>query len=74
VTWRTRRKARVFHVTTFAVGADGVILQFVLRLAGHEHLGETEDVGRPELLTRLVRFVSYPTIGDQGRRDVPARD
>jgi hypothetical protein len=47
---------------TFAVGAFAVILQLVLVWKGHEHLGETEDVGRPELLTRLVRFASYLTI------------
>jgi hypothetical protein len=47
---------------TFAVGAFAVILQLVLVWRGHEHLGETEDVGRPELVTRLVRFVSYLTI------------
>lgn len=62
MTWRTRRNARVFHLVTFAVGAFAVILQLVLVWKGHEHLGETEDVGRPELVTRLVRFMSYLTI------------
>lgn len=62
MTWRARRNARVAHVLTFAVGAFGVLLQLALVWKGHEHLGETEDAGRPELVTRLVRFVSYLTI------------
>jgi hypothetical protein len=52
----------VFHLVTFAVGAFAIILQLVLVRKGHEHLGETADVGRPELVTRLVRFASYLTI------------
>jgi hypothetical protein len=48
---------------TFAVAAAAIILQFVLVLRGHQHLGDTEPAieaaGRPGLGTRVVRFVSY---------------
>lgn len=51
---------------TFVVGAFAVILQLVLVLHGHQHIGDTEAAievaGRPDRGTRLVRFVSYLTI------------
>ena len=62
MTLRSRGNARVWHALTFAVAAFAVILQLVLVLKGHEHLGETEVVSRPDLGTRIVRFASYLTI------------
>lgn len=48
------------------VAAVAVVLQFVLVLRGHQHLGDTEPAiqaaGRPDLGTRVVRFASYLTI------------
>jgi hypothetical protein len=56
----------MWHAATFAVAAFAVILQLVLVLRGHQHLGDTESAietaGRPDLATRLVRFCSYLTI------------
>jgi hypothetical protein len=58
--------ARLFHALTFAVAAFAIILQFVLVVRGHQHLGDTEPgieaAGRPDLGTRIVRFASYLTI------------
>ena len=63
---RTRRNAQIWHALTFAVAAFAVILQLVLVIQGHQHLGEslpeTEAAGQPDLGTRLVRFCSYLTI------------
>ena len=63
---RSRRSARVWHALTFAVAAFALILQLVLVIQGHQHLGdslpEIEAAGRPDLGTRLVRFCSYLTI------------
>jgi hypothetical protein len=51
---------------TFAVAAFAVVLQLVLVVRGHQHLGDSEPAieaaGQPDLTTRLVRFVSYLTI------------
>lgn len=56
----------MWHLITFLVAAFAVILQFVLVLQGHQHLGETEqaiqNAGRPDLSTRIVRFARYLTI------------
>lgn len=61
-----RRVARGWHAVTFAVAAFAVILQLILVVRGHQHLGDTEPsiqaAGRPDLTTRLVRFGSYLTI------------
>jgi hypothetical protein len=66
VTAGGRTGARLFHAVTFAVAAFAIILQFVLVLRGHQHLGDTEPgievAGRPDLGTRVVRFLSYLTI------------
>jgi len=62
----TRGAARGWHLLTFVVAAFAVVLQFVLVLQGHQHLGDTEPAvqaaGRPDLGTRVVRFASYLTI------------
>jgi hypothetical protein len=51
---------------TFVVAAVAVVLQFVLVLRGHQHLGDTEPAiqaaARPDLGTRVVRFAGYLTI------------
>jgi hypothetical protein len=56
----------LFHAATFAVAAFAIIVQFVLVLRGHQHLGDTEPAieatGRPGLGIRVVRFASYLTI------------
>jgi hypothetical protein len=61
-----RGTARIWHAFTFALAAFAVILQLVLVIQGHQHLGdswpEIELTGRPDLGTRLVRFWSYLTI------------
>jgi hypothetical protein len=58
--------ARPWHAATFLVATGAIVLQFVLVLRGHQHLGDTEAAieaaGRPGLGTRLVRFASYLTI------------
>jgi hypothetical protein len=63
---RSRGVARTWHGVTFVVAAFALVLQFVLVLQGHQHLGDTEPAiqaaGRPDLATRVVRFVSYLTI------------
>lgn len=60
------RWARGWHALTFLVATGAVVLQLVLVLQGHQHLGDTEPeihaAGRPDLGTRLVRFASYLTI------------
>lgn len=62
----SRGAARAWHAVTFAVGAFAVVLQFVLVLRGHQHLGDTEPgiaaAGQPDLGTRVVRFAGYLTI------------
>src|SRR5256885_16065066 len=62
----SRGAARTWHALTFAVAAFAVVLQFVLVLRGNQHLGDTEPAieaaGRPDLVTRVVRFASYLTI------------
>lgn len=59
----SRGAARAWHGLTFAVGAFAVVLQFVLVLRGHQHLGDAEPAaGRADLGTRVVRFASYLTI------------
>lgn len=61
-----RRDAQGWHAFTFVVAAGAVVLQLVLVIQGHQHLGDSlpgiEGAGRPELGTRLVRFWSYLTI------------
>jgi hypothetical protein len=58
--------ARAWHGVTFVVAGGAVLLQFVLVLRGHQHLGDTEAAievaGRPALGIRVVRFLSYLTI------------
>lgn len=62
----SRVGARTWHLLTFLVGTGAVVLQFVLVLQGHQHLGDTEaaihSAGAPDLGTRVVRFASYLTI------------
>jgi hypothetical protein len=56
-------RARAFHGLTAAVALTALVLQLVLVMQGHQHLGEAEgSVGRPDLDVRLVRFASYLTI------------
>lgn len=61
-----QRYARAWHVVTFLIASGAVLLQFVLILRGHQHLGDTEPgieiAGQPSLGTRIVRFASYLTI------------
>lgn len=38
---RARRNAQIWHTLTFAVAAFAVILQLVLVLQGHQHLGDS---------------------------------
>ncbi|NUR96894.1 MAG: Pr6Pr family membrane protein [Kribbellaceae bacterium] len=58
--------ARAWHGLTFVVAAGAVVLQLVLVVQGHQHLGDSEPAieaaGTPGLGTRLVRFASYLTI------------
>jgi hypothetical protein len=60
------RRARAWHALTFLVASVAVLLQLWLVLQGHQHLGDAEPgvetAGRPDLATRVVRFVSYLTI------------
>ena len=60
-------RARAWHLLTFLVTAVAVVLQLVLVIQGADHIpSETEPevavLGRPDLDTRLIRFVSYFTI------------
>jgi hypothetical protein len=63
---RTHRRAQIWHAVTFGTAAFAVILQLVLVVRGHQHLGDSlpaiEGAGAPDLSTRLVRFYSYLTI------------
>ena len=53
----------MWHLLTFVVAAFAVVLQFMLVLRGHQHLGDTQAAaGGPDLSTRLVHFASYLTI------------
>lgn len=52
-------RARMFHLLTFLVVMTALVLQLVLVIQGGRVLDETS---RPDLATRLVRFVSYLTI------------
>jgi hypothetical protein len=52
-------RARVLHLITFLVTAFALVLQLVLVVQGHRVLDEHN---RPDLPTRLVRYVSYLTI------------
>lgn len=52
-------RARAWHVLTFLVAAVAVVFQLVLVWQGHNVL---DEVNRPDLATRLVRFISYFTI------------
>ncbi|HET7689851.1 MAG TPA: Pr6Pr family membrane protein [Nocardioidaceae bacterium] len=52
-------RARAWHLLTFLVAAFAVVFQLVLVWQGHAVLDETN---RPDLGTRLVRFISYFTI------------
>lgn len=52
-------RARLFHLFTFLVATGALVLQAVLVWQGHSVLDESQ---RPDLATRLVRFVSYLTI------------
>jgi hypothetical protein len=62
----TSRHARLWHGLTFAVAGFALLLQLLLVIAGHQHLGdslaEVESAGRPDLSVQLVRFFSYLTI------------
>ncbi|MFG1912499.1 Pr6Pr family membrane protein [Kribbella sp. NPDC048928] len=55
-----------WHAATFVVAAGAVLLQLILVLQGHQHLGETEPAiqaaSRPGLGVRVLRFASYLTI------------
>jgi hypothetical protein len=52
--------ARLFQALTFAVAAFALVLKLVLVWQGSAILVETDPPGRA---TRLLRFVSYLTIG-----------
>jgi hypothetical protein len=60
------RNARFWHGLTCAVATAAIVLQLILVMRGHQHLGEAEPEiaasGAPGLATRLVRFASYLTI------------
>ena len=62
----TTRQAQVWHGLTFAAAGFALLLQLLLVLVGHQHLGDSlpgvESAGRPDLSVRLVRFFSYLTI------------
>ena len=62
----TTRQARLWHGLTFAMAASALLLQLLLVIVGHQHLGdslpEVERAGGPDLSVRLVRFFSYLTI------------
>ena len=66
VMFPTTRQARLWHGLTFAVAGFALLLQLLLVIVGHQHLGdslpELESAGRPDLSVRLVRFFSYLTI------------
>ena len=56
---RPQTTARAWHGLTFVVAAAAVVLQLVLVVQGNSVLDDTQ---RPDLVTRLVRFISYLTI------------
>lgn len=56
---RSQTNARAWHGLTFVVAAAAVVLQLVLVWKGNNVLNQTEP---PDLVTRLVRFISYLTI------------
>ena len=62
----TTRQARLWHGLTFAAAGFALLLQLLLVIVGHQHLGdslpEVESAGQPDLSVRLVRFFSYLTI------------
>jgi hypothetical protein len=62
----TTRQARLWHGFTFVVAGFGLLLQLLLVIVGHQHLGDSlpgvESAGGPDLGVRLVRFFSYLTI------------
>ena len=66
VMFPTTRQARLWHGLTFAAAGFALLLQLLLIIVGHQHLGdslpEVESAGRPDLSVRLVRFFSYLTI------------
>jgi hypothetical protein len=62
----TTRQARLWHGLTFAAAGLALLLQLLLVIVGHQHLGDSlpnvESAGQPDLSVRLVRFFSYLTI------------